>query len=92
MTEDEIVDDSMDINLSKLWVQSVIRELRSHKPHNQKKQNKTKYIYIYSFGLRSDMTYEIITYIEMPRILSEPRRGQFDRFIMPSCYIGTETK
>lgn len=44
--------------------------------------------FLYSFG----MTYEIITYIEMPRILSEPRRGQFDRSVMPSCYIGTGTK
>lgn len=45
-----------------------------------------------SIPLDSGLTYEIITYIEMPRILSEPRRGQFDRFIIPSCYIGTETK
>lgn len=45
-----------------------------------------------SIPLDSGLTYEIITYIEMPRILSEPRRGQFDRFIMPSCYIGPETK
>lgn len=42
--------------------------------------------------LDSGLTYEIITYIEMPRILSEPRRGQFDRFVIPSCYIGTEVK
>lgn len=42
--------------------------------------------------LDSGLTYEIITYIEMPRILSEPRRGQFDRFIMPSCYTGAETE
>lgn len=45
-----------------------------------------------SIPLDSGLTYEIITYIEMPRTLSQPMRGLFDRFIMPSCYIGTETK
>lgn len=44
--------------------------------------------FLHSFG----MTYEIITYIEMPGILSEPRGGQFDRSVMPSCYIGPGTK
>lgn len=46
----------------------------------------------FNIPLDSDLTYEMITYIEMPRILSEPRRGQFDRFIMPSTYIGTVPK
>lgn len=41
------------------------------------------------YSLDSSLTYEIITYIEMPRIVSETRE-QFDTFIIPSYYILTE--
>lgn len=38
------------------------------------------------------LTYEIIACIEMPRMLSEPRRGESDRFIVRPCSIGAEPK